>query len=202
MPSLSLYILFWPSRGLLTYIGGFKTWPHKKDVHNFWSLHPPLRYAPSVGLKHDTNGNFLNLGLTWIPRMGGWLLYYTNTANFYPFSQYFHDLFDLSWPLNDLLALMNQNMCILKKCRQKFYTFGYFIYGSWICITWNMIENVTKHPLFQDYITACFQPRDLFDLCLPQMTLHKWPIRMWLVLIPAKLKVIHGDASFVENKPI
>ena len=65
-----------------------------------------------------------------------------------------------------------------------------------------MIENVTKNPLFQDHNTAGFQPRDLFDLCLPQMTLHKLPIRMWLVLIPAKLKVIHGDASFVENKPI
>ena len=30
-----------------------------------------------------------------------------------------------------------------------------------------MIENVTKNPLFQDHNTAGFQPRDLFDLCLP-----------------------------------
>ena len=118
------YTYYFDHRGaffFFTYIGVFKTWSHKKDVHHFWRLHPPLQYAPSVGLKHDTNENFLTLGLTWIPKMGGWLMYYTNTANFYPFSQYFHniyhDLFDLSWPLNDLLVLMNQNMCILKKCK-------------------------------------------------------------------------------------
>ena len=73
---LPLYLLFGPFWGLFTYSGVSKTWPHKKDVHHFWSLHPPWRYAPSVGLKHDTNGNFLALGLTWIPKMGGWLLYY------------------------------------------------------------------------------------------------------------------------------
>ena len=72
---LPLYLLFWPFWGLFTYSGVSKTWPRKKDVHHFWSLHPPWRYAPSVGLKHDTNGNFLALGLTWIPKMGGWLLY-------------------------------------------------------------------------------------------------------------------------------
>ena len=54
-------LAFW---GLFTYIGVFETWPHKKDVHHFWSLHPPWRYAPGVGLKHDTDGNFLALGLT------------------------------------------------------------------------------------------------------------------------------------------
>ena len=64
VPFLPLYLLFWPFWGLFTYIGVSKTWPHKKDVHHFWSLHPPWRYAPSVGLKHDTNGNFLALGLT------------------------------------------------------------------------------------------------------------------------------------------
>ena len=77
VPFLPLYLLFWPFWGLFTHIGVSKTWPHKKDVHHFWSLHPPWQYAPSVGLKHDTNGNFLALGLTWIPKMGGWLLYYT-----------------------------------------------------------------------------------------------------------------------------
>ena len=76
VPFLPLYLLFWPFWGLFTHIGVSKTWPHKKDVHHFWSLHPPWRYAPSVGLKHDTKGNFLALGLTWIPKMGGWLLYY------------------------------------------------------------------------------------------------------------------------------
>ena len=83
VPFLPLYLLFWPFWGLFTYIGVSKTWPHKKDVHHFWSLHPPWRYAPSVGLKHDTNGNFLALGLTWIPKMGGWLLYYFDTSIFY-----------------------------------------------------------------------------------------------------------------------
>ena len=116
---------FHATRFLLTFTSGWTnllagfTMLNLTFLYNIgpWRLHPPLRYAPSVGLKHDTNEHFLTLGLTWIPKMGGWLLYYTNTANFYPFSQHFHDLFDLSWPLNDLLVLMNQNMCILKKCR-------------------------------------------------------------------------------------
>ena len=62
---LPLYLfLFWPFWGLFTYSGVSKTWLRKKDVHHFWSLHPPWRYAPSVSLKHDTSGNFLALGLT------------------------------------------------------------------------------------------------------------------------------------------
>ena len=87
VPFLPLYLLFWPFWGLFTYIWVSKTWPHKKDVHHFWSLHPPWRYAPSVGLKHDTNGNFLALGLTWIPKMGGWLLYYKYKSH-YNFSRW------------------------------------------------------------------------------------------------------------------
>ena len=91
VPFLPLYLLFWPFWGLFTHIGVSKTWPHKKDVHHFWSLHPPWRYAPSVGLKHDTNGNFLALGLTWIPKMGGWLLYYMVSACFWGLYVVFSD---------------------------------------------------------------------------------------------------------------
>ena len=63
VPFLPLYLLFLTILGpFLHILGCLRHYPIKKDVHHFWSLHPPWRYAPSVGLKHDTNGNFLALG--------------------------------------------------------------------------------------------------------------------------------------------
>ena len=140
MPSLSLYILFWPSWGLFTYIRVFKTWPHKKDVHHFWRLHPPLRYAPSVGLKHDTNGNFLTLGLTWIPKMGGWQLY--RYSQFLPifttFSWPFWPYLTLKWPLDE------SEHVHFKKVQVK-------ILHIWILHLWKLVMHNVK------YDRKCYQ---------------------------------------------
>ena len=144
MPSLSLYILFWPSWGLFTYIGVFKTWPNKKDMHHFWRLHPPLRYALCGGPKTWYQRKFSNSRVNLNPQ-NGWL-----ATALYQYSQFLPIFTTFSWPFWPLLTL-KWPLSIDESEHVHFKKVQVKILHIWIFHLWKLVMHNVK------YDRKCYQ---------------------------------------------